>query len=428
MKVRVNLKTCFGALLVAIAFSESLKAATTWLYPFIVFSLLIFLYSVNILSGHSIKYGTYIFKKYFFLGILPYLIILVYTIVLIRINHQGMMFVNRALGSIFIAMMTLVVCATLVYMFKEKTPDVLCYGLIINYILHVMISFGKVGLKGFIQHIVDPLNTYQSVFELHSTAFALNLLLIYYLMKRDKKCLWKIVSCIVIMYLIMKRISFAGTILALIVYFLTDFIFQKWEKQTKYYVVLITLFLSAYVYVGLIRLYPDLFKLLSIRFGILNRSLMVDSLSKYYSYHPSYLGKGFGFVSVMMPSMDIAGATVAALHNDVLKDFIEEGFIGFGLIYYYIFVVIPMKISKKKTNNSLCCLTLLLVYTFVTLLADNVLDYVSFTCTLFTLFGVIHLYGDQIFEPQDKVQRSLKTFKQVEGRYWQSREEEDCEQ
>ena len=205
MKIRVNLKTMLGALLVAIAFSESLKTETTWLYPFIVFSLLIFLYAVNILSGYSIKYGIYIFKKYFFLGIIPYAAILIYTIILIQINHQGMKFVNRAFGSIFIAMMTIVVCATLVYIFKDRAPDVLCYGFIVNYIVHIMMSFGRIGWQGFIQHIIDPLNTYQPVFELHSTAFALNLLLIYYLLRRDRNNLWKILSCVIIMYLIMKR-------------------------------------------------------------------------------------------------------------------------------------------------------------------------------------------------------------------------------
>lgn len=403
MKVRVNIKTILGALLAAIAFSESLKAATTWLYPFIVFSLLILLYVVSILSGHSNKYGIYIFKKYFLLGILPYAAILIYTIILIRINHQGVKFVNRAFGSIFIAMMTIMVCATLIYMFKDKAPDVLCYGFIVNYIVHIMMSFDKIGFQGFIQHIRDPLNTYQPVFELHSIAFSLNLLLIYYLIKRDKTNLWKMVSCVIIMYLIMKRISFVGTVLVLIIYFFTDLILRKCEKPIKYYAVLVTLFLSAYIYVGLISLYPDLFKLLSIRFGILNRSLMVDSFSSYYSYHPSYLGRGFGFVSVMMPNMDIAGATVSALHNDVLKDFIEEGFIGFGLIYFYIFVKLPKIITKKKSSRSLCCFTMLLVYSFVTLLVDNVFDYVSFTCTLFTLFGVIHLYGDQVFEQKNIV-------------------------
>ncbi len=400
MSLKVNRKTVTGSMLIALAFSDTLKAATSWVYPFIVLSLLVMLYMMHIAGKAGLKRGRYLFRQYFILGMIPYIIIFIYSVLIITINHQGTRFLSRSLGSTLIALMTVITSASIVFLYNKQAPDIFCYGLIINYAVHIVINFSKIGLNGLIQHIADPLNTYQSVFEAHNIGFTLNLLLIYYLFKRGKANNGKIIAILICLYLIMKRIAFAGLLLALFAWFVLDVVIRKKDVK-KYRIILWGLAIASLAYVGFICLYPNLYRVLMIKLGILNRYIMTDVFSQYYSFDVSFLGRGFGFVSVMIPDMDIAGASVAAIHNDILKDFIEEGFIGFCLVYYYFFVRLPSAIMNKSSRRSFSCITMMLIYTFVTLMTDNVLDYVSYTCTLFTVYGVLHMYGTEIL-PDNK--------------------------
>ena len=404
MKYKVSRRTILGTLIVALAFSDTIRNATSWVYPFIMLSLLVGLYFLNLASGQGVKRAKYIFKKYMKIGVLPYVIIFLYAVLVISINQQGSRFISRSLGSTLIAIMTIVTSAALVYIFKKKAPDVLCYGLILNYIVHIVLNFEKIGFSGLIEHFVNPLNTYQNVFELHSVGFTLNLLLIYYIVKKDRNDKGKIISIITVLYLIMKRIAFVGSILALFTWFITDVLLRK-KGTKKYMFIMWGLAIAALVYVGFICLYPELFKGLMIKLGILNRYIMTTSFSNYYSFDVRFLGRGFGFVSVLIPEMDIAGGRVEALHNDILKDFIEEGFIGFCIIYYYLFVKVPQMVTEGKNKRCYACVTMMLIYTFVTLMTDNVLEYVSYTCTWFVIYGTIHLYGNELF-PLKQVQPS----------------------
>jgi len=230
---------------------------------------------------------------------------------------------------------------------------------------------------------------------MHSVGFTLNLLLIYYIVKTGKKDKRKIIVILIISYLIMKRIAFVGLLLAAVSWFCTDIILRK-RGNKKYIIIMWGLAISSLIYVGIISIFPESFKELMLQLGILNRYLMTNSFSDYYSFSVKFLGRGFGFVSVLMPNMDIVGARVSALHNDILKDYIEEGFIGFCLLYFYIFVGAPRAVIVDRNKKNYVCITMMLIYTFVTLMTDNVLEYVSYTCTWFTIYGVVHLYGGEI--------------------------------
>lgn len=395
MRIKRNAKTFWGTIVVALAFSESIKTATSWAYPFIIFSLLVVLYLSNTSSGRGYERGRYILKKYFKMGMVPYLLLFLYSIFVISINHQGIRFIKRSVGSMLIALMVVITSASLVFIFNKKAPDIICYGLLLNYAFRVVVNFNRIGIQGIIQHIKDPLNTYENIFEAHHIGFTINLLLIYYLFKRKKENKGKIIWILICMYLIMKRIAFAGLCLALLIWFVNDVVLRK-KSEKKYIFILWGLTIGSFLYVAFITLYPDYYRLLMSKLGILNRFIMANSFAQYYLFNIRYIGRGYGFVSVIIPEMDIAGTFVEAIHNDILKSFIEEGFIGFCIIYYYFFIRLPLGVIKNKSKRALSCITTMLVYTFITLLTDNVLDYVSYTCALFTIYGVLHMYGVEL--------------------------------
>ena len=280
MKFKVDNRTVVGAFFVALTFSDTIKTATSWMYPLIMLSILIVFYIINLMSGYGIKRGSYILKKYFLMGVIPYILIFMYSVLMITINHQGSRFINRSLGSSLIAIMTVITSASLVYIFKNKAADILCCGLVLNYAIHIILNLYKIGVGGLVEHIIDPLSTYENIFELHSVGFTLNLLLIYYLARKNKEDIGKIIVISVALYLIMKRIAFVGLIIALLVWFFTDVILKR-SSNKKYIVIMWGLAIGAFCYVVFICKYPELFKALMIRLGILNRYLIADSFSSY---------------------------------------------------------------------------------------------------------------------------------------------------
>lgn len=389
--IKIEKKCFFASVLVAVAFSERLENAISWLYPFIVLSIFVGYVFTIFLNKHRFNFNTpkmqnvALCMKY---GLIPYLIIMIYSILIITKNHLPSVFMMRNLGSSFSNIFIILVVASITYLFEKSAVDVVCDGLIINYIVQVIAGVGKIGFSGILQHILDPLNAHKSIFEIHHIGLALCLFLIYYVMHDFKHNKVKILILLIIEYLIMKRIVFVGLALA-IVFFIILNVLLKEVSNLKYKICFILLFVGVWAY--LIISSNPIFQVIMQDAGIYNRYLLVNSLKEYYEYSPYFFGRGYGFVSVIIPSQNIAGVTgIAALHNDILKDYIELGFWGFSMAYFYFFTWLPIKIFGNKKKKTTSTVLFLLVYMLVTLMTDNTFEYISFLGSLFTILVVLN--------------------------------------
>lgn len=98
----------------------------------------------------------------------------------------------------------------------------------------------------------------------------------------------------------------------------------------------------------------------------------------------------------MIPNASIAGVQgIAALHNDILKDYIELGFIGFFLIYYYLFVHMPMKIFGTIKSKNVKILIALMIYLLVTLFTDNVFEYIAFMGAFMVILASLKIEDEE---------------------------------
>lgn len=395
MVLKINKKCFFASVLVAVAFSETLTNAISWLYPFIVLSILVGYVFIIFLNKHRLNFNTpkmqnvILCMKY---GLIPYLLIMVYSILIITKNHLPSSFMMRNLGSSFGNIFVILVVASIAYLFEKSAVDIVCNGLIINYIVRIILGVGKIGFSGLLQHILDPLNTYKSIFEAHHIGFSLCLFLIYYIMHDFKYNKVKIFILVIIEYLIMKRIVFVGIALVIVLFIVLNVLLRA-VSNLKYKICFVLLFIGAWAY--LILSSNSLFQIIMQDAGIFNRYLLVNALKEYYEYSPYFLGQGYGFVSIIIPSQDIGGVTgVAALHNDVLKDYIELGFWGFSIAYFYFFAWLPIKIFGNKKKKTIGTVLFLLAYMLVTLMTDNTFEYISFLGSLFTILIVLN-YSEQ---------------------------------
>lgn len=169
---------------------------------------------------------------------------------------------------------------------------------------------------------------------------------------------------------------------------------NKSKERISYRVIFYALFIVACAYLFFIA-NPD-FKNLMMNAGIYNRFLLVDAMSQYYKFSLGFWGQGYGFVSLVIPNASIAGVQgIAALHNDILKDYIELGFIGFFLIYYYLFVHMPMKIFGTIKSKNVKILIALMIYLLVTLFTDNVFEYIAFMGAFMVILASLKIEDEE---------------------------------
>lgn len=101
----------------------------------------------------------------------------------------------------------------------------------------------------------------------------------------------------------------------------------------------------------------------------------------------SYLGKGLGNVEHLLECWNIS--TFVNLHNDLLKFYIELGFLGLGI--YLMSYGVMFALSKLWFGKSqMCFLFGIMTYTFVLFATDNVSIYLIYLIPLYsTIFAVL---------------------------------------
>jgi hypothetical protein len=131
----------------------------------------------------------------------------------------------------------------------------------------------------------------------------------------------------------------------------------------------------------------------SLGFNALGRKLMVSQFANMYSFSPIYFGKGLGFTSLYLErikmSMRYRNMKVFAsiLHNDILRMYIELGFVGFFLWFSYYFITVPRKLFVLYgdfVRKVYCIISIYAVFVYMT---DNAMDYFIFQMSLFLCVG-----------------------------------------
>lgn len=395
MVIRLNKKVILPTVIVALAFSNTLKNMTSWLYPLMTMSIflgifLLSLFRCRLIKNNRIQRVVQIIKY----GFIPYLIIYVYSICIILINGNVSTLFFRTTGSCFSVMSVALIVSAIVYMYGVKSVDLVCNGLLLEYLVELIFGIGSIGLNGFIEHLIDPLNTYQNVFERHDIGFALFLFLIYYILRDAHSHRFKIIALIFIEYMIMKRVAIAGFIISLALYLLVTWL-SKGNENKIYKICFFALFAFAFMYLNFT--VNSNFQSFMHKYGIYNRYLFVNSMSDYYDFSIKFLGQGYGFVSVVLPGKNIAGVTgFTALHNDILKDYIELGFMGFLIAYLYLFVYVPIRMFGKSKKKYIGIVLAIMIYMLVTLLTDNVLEYIAFMGSLMVILSSLKIEDEEI--------------------------------
>ena len=274
---------------------------------------------------------------------------------------------------------------------KVEAVELTYKVVLINYTCVIIRTIQVYGI-GYFFKIENYLNNYGSMLEVHSIGLSIGLFLIYfyYLHKAyNKKLDWTFWLGIIYMFLCGKRIAMLAFFLVIFIYKLIssqESFLQK--KKLKFYVIV----LIGLVFLYLIMVKFGLFQMICTSMNINSKSRFEtwDLLSDQYSLSPFYLGKGIGFsMNYLDRYIDSGKANywriAGDVHNDILKTYIDIGFIPFALyIIWFIKGNIDYYIKRNRIQTA-HLFFLLILYTVILMFTDNIMRYSLFLLVLYLM-------------------------------------------
>lgn len=224
--------------------------------------------------------------------------------------------------------------------------------------------------------------------EVQGATMALGLFFVYYLFScRDKKTstkIWYLLLSMIGLYIGFKRVVVLGV--GLVVAILWMLRFKKIDMRKVLSYSCAVFFAISFGYIFVVK--TDLITLIAAYFNVdmMGRTNIYRNVSHLYTLSPIYLGTGFGYAAKYM--FDTTGF---AVHSDILRMYIELGFVPFVFWLFYNIYSIPKKVSEMfGTDAGKICITAT-VYTFSTYLVENTMGLypLHYGLALFTLLYVV---------------------------------------
>ncbi len=361
--------------------------------PIIIAMLFLFYSMTKKKKPAAVKEGKEIIKiytQYFELLFISVLLALVFN--RFAIDIYGFRFWTRFIDKLLLRISSIIIVVSSWEINKDECLDSLKNALIIDGFLIILLSIFRNGVITTAAGILASLNLFEenaatAILEIHEATFVIGLLILYYLFF-DTSAKKKKGTVIILSFLFIaggKRIAFLALIIASIFAIIMR---QRVKKNTIIFTGMIGIIVSC-LYIWF--LYSGIFFAISRSFeiDIKNRDLIYGFFIRRTELSPLYFGWGFSSVSRVIENMDLNEVkwmvVVRGLHCDILKQYIEFGFLGFIYWLYFILIHLPNKLYSKFGKNSALVYMVLIIYTFLTYLTDNTEGYFLFQSTLMLL-------------------------------------------
>lgn len=285
----------------------------------------------------------------------------------------------EAFSTGFTVLATFVLPMSALFLFRAKTVDYVFWANLITFLFEVcmiLIQSGPSALMAAIASIgtADAINP----FEHYSWTFLSAFFLVYYtffVSDEELKYRWVYQTVSIVMFILgFKRILLAAVIVVAIILVATN------RVQTKNGIVLLR---SILVIIGLgcilmvWGLYNGwLFDLLaSSGINMMGRTIYWRHIINMTSFNIAYLGNGVNWTYQWLSNNLYYLGGAGALHNDILKMYVEIGFPGF-LVWLYLFLwAIPSFIQKRYGFRALKAYAVFTAMMFIIYATDNVDTY-----------------------------------------------------
>ena len=216
--------------------------------------------------------------------------------------------------------------------------------------------------------------------ELHDLVLSLGCIFVYFIYKINmqnkitKNDFFNILIILLILGLGMKRITILGIIISFIFIKFIKYVSEK-NKIKVCKILGVAVSIICYVFVFFILNGEILYELCAkYNINLMGRNYYYDVIAGYGEFSIKFLGTGRNSVSKILTEQ-YNYLHVGGVHSDILKSYVENGFIVFGLWLWYYLFFITKKYAKKYGNTAAILYFSLTLYTFILYFTDNVENY-----------------------------------------------------
>ena len=356
-----------------------------------IISLIIFIYvSILFLMKKNREGRRPLIKTLFFMYFVPALIIHLYSIIMMAVGKMDSEFFSWNLSEYA----PILAAISSVFLFGKDALRYTFIALIASWFFSVFGAVVDQGIgifpyainQAYFSNYTPILGVEANYLELHDMVFSVGLLAVYYAYKSNKlnKKIFPIaLVCTLIFLLGMKRIAVAGLICGVLLALLLK---RKDEDRLSKYRIIFGSIVAA-VSVGYIIMIfsDDLYKFVG-DINLMSRNYYYDVIKGYGELSPLFVGTGRNSVSMILTRYH-SYLRVGGVHSDILKMYIENGFLMFIIWLWYYLFMLPRIIMKKFDIKTMGLYICLIVYMFIVYLTDNVENY-FIVQTLFVMIPV----------------------------------------
>lgn len=357
-----------------------------------------------------------------FFGIYGFVLlgILVWSVFLWIMNMETISFIARGAMKFIYQFFVLLIISAGAYMLGERAIHGVFYGLAAANLIIVIIAVSQYGISESINSLVlfvTSLGEQQGLMreiEIHDITFTYGFFIIYFLCfaKRDKERIIDIIISVLFFIIGWKRIALAALPLVLVGGFILGFLKSRSRIMIMNALCWLAI-LFAFGYVLFIRY--DIFNTVMTLFDIdtMGRDSIYDYIQQYYEISVTFIGYGFEYTTVLLqdimnnfPELKIG---VLAIHNNILTEYIELGFMGFWAWIIYTWLFQYRWLINHQGEMVAFLFIICEAYIFITYTTDNTLYYywTSMVLRLIPMAYALHMpeHTDQFHWPWVNVKK-----------------------
>ncbi|MDO4548403.1 MAG: O-antigen ligase family protein, partial [Clostridia bacterium] len=324
--------------------------------------------------------------EYFAIITIPVILVLTASLLIWIINLSPLSEITNGVSKLLVQSINIFVVIATLYLYRRDGLRYTLYGMSIAYFIIIIKAFGVYGPSAFLSsfiYFVTSLGDASGAMrylEVHDLTFAFGFFVIYYMLapKDEPKRRLGLTLALAGFLLGYKRIAMMSVALAIVYNFYINRV--KPEKQRKSIMrfgVFMLIFSFAYLYIiryGIFDWFTETFNI-----DTMSRTGLYHFISDYYEITPNFVGYGIDYVYYLLTDLKDAGidgiSGITAIHNDLLRQFIEIGFWGYLAWTLYELVIHPKWLMDRHGFNSAKVYVLMTIYIYFTYLTDNTMYY-----------------------------------------------------
>ena len=299
-------------------------------------------------------------------------------------------YIIKGTSKISYQLLNIAIVLSAVYMFEEKAATYTFFGIAGANLVIILIGAVTTGIGSAITDLINNITTFAAneviensrfirAIEIHDITFVMGTYVIYFLFfcPHEK---YRYIYAGVALFLFfagLKRIAFLSLMLGIAFAMLCLFLGYK-GKIRVLYITAIIIVAFCYFYIVVIQNGEFTKFLMEHEIELNGREKIYDFISNFYEVSPSYGGKGYEFCVQLLKSMHGTKdqvVDITAVHNDILKMYVELGFWGFfvWIMFYYVYQT-HWYITRCGEMVAVCFMSIN-IYMLITYLTDNTMFY-----------------------------------------------------